>query len=139
MRFAVYKFEKDNAIDGADNAEQPNSEDFQWVTVSKSPCHVASRRQGSVAKWLHFCEFQAVLNRLEMSRMCYAETAVLQKCIHVQKHLNYTGNGFELRKKFFAKSITFFAERRLQESCPSFKIGMTSQDRPRRDKSRRRR
>jgi hypothetical protein len=33
MRFAVYKFEKETASDGADNAKQPNSEDFQWVTV----------------------------------------------------------------------------------------------------------
>jgi hypothetical protein len=27
----------------------------------------------------------------------------------LKKHLNYTGNGFELRKNFFAKAITFFA------------------------------
>lgn len=111
MRFAVYKFEKDTAIDGGENAKQPNSEEFQWVTVSKSPCRVASRRQGSVAKWLHFCEFQAIFDRFKMSRMCYTETAVLQKCIHAQKHLKYTDNGFELRKKFFGEAITFFAER----------------------------
>ncbi|MCI0690947.1 hypothetical protein L0337_02955 [candidate division KSB1 bacterium] len=101
MRFAVYKFEKETARDGGDNAEQPNSEEFQWVTVSKSPCHIASRRQGGVAKWLHFCEFRTLFDRFKTSRLCYAETAILQKCTYAQKHLNYTGNGFELRKKNF--------------------------------------
>jgi hypothetical protein len=67
MRFTVYKFEKETAIDGVDNAEQPNSEEIQWVTVSKSPCHVASRRQGGVAKWLHFCEFRTIFDRFKTS------------------------------------------------------------------------
>lgn len=111
MRFAVYKSEKDTTTDGGINAEKPNSEEFQWVTVSKSLCHVTSRRQGSVAKWLHFCEFHAIFDRFETSWMCYTETAVLQKCIHAQRHLKYTDNSFELRKKFLAKAITFFAER----------------------------
>ncbi len=116
MRFAIYKFEKETARDGVVNAEQPNTEDFQWVTVSKSLYHVASRRQGGVAKWLHFCEFRPIFNRFKTGRMCYTETAVLQKCTHAQKHPNYTGNGFELRKKFSAKAITFFVEGRLQGS-----------------------
>ena len=133
-RFTVYKFEKEIARDGANNAKQPNSEDFQWVTVSKSPCYVASRRQGRVAKWLHFCEFRTIFDRFTTSRLCYAETAVLQNRIHAQKHLKYTGKGFELRKKFFAKAITFFAERRLQRFCPSFKKGMSCQDIPINDK-----
>ena len=110
MRFAIYKFEKDIARDGVDNAKQPNSEDFQWVTVSKSPCLVASRRLGSVAKGLHFCEFRPIFDRFKTSRLCYAETAVLQKRTHVLKHVKYTGKGFKLRKKFLATAITFFAE-----------------------------
>jgi hypothetical protein len=139
IRFAVYKFEKETARDGAGNAKQPNSEDFQWVTVSKSLCHIASRWQGSVAKWLHFCEFRTIFDRFKTSQMCYAETAVLQKCTHVQKHVKYTGNGFELRKFFFAKAITFFAERRFQGSCPSFKKGISCQGMPRDDRIRRNR
>jgi hypothetical protein len=131
MRFAAYKFEKDTAIDGAGSAEQPNSEEIQWVTVSKSPCHVASRRLGGVAKWLHFCEFRTIFGRFKTNHMCYTETAVLQNRIQDQKHLNYTGNGFELRKKFLTQAITFFAERRFQESCHSFKIGIPCQDMPR--------
>jgi len=85
MRFAVYKFEKATARDGVGNAKQPNSEDFQWVTVSKSPCHVASRWHGGVAKWLHFCEFRMIFSRFKLSRLCYAETAVLQNRIRAQK------------------------------------------------------
>ena len=107
MRFTFYKFEKETACDGVDGAKQPNSEDFQWVTVSKSPCHGASRWHGGVAKRLHFCEFRTIFDRFKLNHMCYAETAVLQKRIHAQKHLNNTGNGFELRKFLFAKAITF--------------------------------
>jgi hypothetical protein len=139
MRFTVYKFEKETARNSVGNAKQPNSEEIQWVTVSKSPCHVASRWQGGVAKWLHFCEFRTIFDRCKTSRLCYAETAILQNRIHDQKHLNYTGNGFELRKKIFAKAITFFAECQLQGFCPSFKIEMPSQDMPPDVKTRRRR
>ncbi|MGH7595799.1 MAG: hypothetical protein ACREOI_05570 [bacterium] len=127
MRFAVYKFEKETARYGVNNAKQPNSEDFQWVTVSKSPCHVASRWQGGVAKWLHFCEFRTIFDRFKTSRMCYAETAVLQKRIRAQKHLNYTHNGFELRNFFLAIAITFLVEHHFQAFCPSFKIEMPCQ------------
>ena len=79
MRFAIYKFEKDTARDGVVDAKQPNSEDFQWVTVSKSPRLVASRRLGSVAKWLHFCEFRSIFDRFKMRRLCCHDENALGK------------------------------------------------------------
>ncbi len=98
MRSAVYEFVKDTTMGYEDKPEQPNSEDFQWVTVSKSPCHLASRRHVGVANWLHFCEFQAIRGRFKMDQLCYSETKLLQKCIRKQKHLYCTGKGFNLRK-----------------------------------------